>query len=148
MESIVADVQVTCPYSRRPRATASATRARSSNERVGLAWSWTRAAIITGRPDSAASDSRNGIEVLLPLVSMERPRPTSPRVLTSARVSASSADRSFDMIDGGVFHAEDLFISEQIQSAVASGAHDTFVFGCFEQHLRRFHENVQAMLKA
>ncbi len=56
-------------------------------------------------------------------------------------------ERSFEMIDGGVFHAEDLFISEQIQLGVESGANDTFVFGRFEQHLRRFHENVRTMLR-
>ena len=56
-------------------------------------------------------------------------------------------DRSFDMIDGGVFSAEDLFISEQIQQGVASGANDSFVLGRFEQHLRRFHAQVQGMLR-
>ena len=55
-------------------------------------------------------------------------------------------DRSFDMVDGGVFSAEDLFISEQIQLGLASGANDSFVLGRFEQHLRRFHGHVQAML--
>jgi phenylpropionate dioxygenase-like ring-hydroxylating dioxygenase large terminal subunit len=56
-------------------------------------------------------------------------------------------DRTFDMIDGGVFSAEDLFISEQIQQGVASGANDSFVLGRFEQHLRRFHGHVQDMLR-
>jgi len=56
-------------------------------------------------------------------------------------------DRNFAMIDGGVFSAEDLFISEQIQIGAASGANDTFVFGRQEHHLRRFHENVRAMIE-
>ncbi len=56
-------------------------------------------------------------------------------------------DRTFDMIDGGVFSAEDLFISEQIQQGVASGANHSFVLGRFEQHLRRFHAQVQGMLR-
>ena len=51
------------------------------------------------------------------------------------------------MIDEGVFGAEDLFISEQIQLGVQSGANEHFVLGRFEQHLRRFHGNVAAMLE-
>ena len=57
-------------------------------------------------------------------------------------------DRNFTMIDGGVFSAEDLFISEQIQIGVASGANDALVFGRQEHHLRRFHEHVRAMIEA
>jgi phenylpropionate dioxygenase-like ring-hydroxylating dioxygenase large terminal subunit len=56
-------------------------------------------------------------------------------------------DRNFAMIDGGVFSAEDLFISEQIQIGVASGANEALVFGRQEHHLRRFHENVRAMIE-
>ena len=56
-------------------------------------------------------------------------------------------DRSFSLIDEGVFGAEDLFISEQIQLGANSGANDSFVLGRFEQHLRRFHGHVRAMLK-
>jgi glycine betaine catabolism A len=55
-------------------------------------------------------------------------------------------ERNFTMIDEGVFGAEDLFISEQIQLGVQAGANDHFVLGRFEQHLRRFHRNVAAML--
>jgi hypothetical protein len=54
--------------------------------------------------------------------------------------------RNFAMIDEGVFGAEDLFISEQIQLGVQSGANDTLVLGRFEHHLRRFHGHVRAML--
>ena len=57
-------------------------------------------------------------------------------------------DRNFAMIDGGVFSAEDLFISEEIQSTVASGANDTLLFGRQEHLLRRFHANVAALLNA
>ncbi len=56
-------------------------------------------------------------------------------------------DRSFTLIDEGVFGAEDLFISEQIQLGVESGANDSFVLGRFEQHLRRFHGNIKALLQ-
>lgn len=55
-------------------------------------------------------------------------------------------ERNFTMIDEGVFGAEDLFISEQIQLGVQSGANDTLQLGRFEQHLRRFHQNVAQML--
>lgn len=55
-------------------------------------------------------------------------------------------DRSFELLDGGVFNAEDLWISEQIQTGLASGANDSFLLGRFEHHLRRFHGHVEAML--
>ena len=50
-------------------------------------------------------------------------------------------ERNFAMIDEGVFGAEDLAVSEQIQKGLGAGANETCVFGRFEQHLRRFHEN-------
>lgn len=43
--------------------------------------------------------------------------------------------------------AEDLFVSEQIQLGLRSGANDSFVFGRFEQHLTRYHNNLAAMLR-
>ncbi len=52
------------------------------------------------------------------------------------------------MIDGGVFSAEDLFISEEIQSVALSGANQSLVFGRQEHLLRRFHETVAACLTA
>ena len=55
-------------------------------------------------------------------------------------------ERAFAMVDEGVFGAEDLFISEQIQLGLGSGANDSFLLGRFEHHLRRFHENIEAML--
>ena len=54
--------------------------------------------------------------------------------------------RTFKLIDEGVFGSEDLFISEQIQLGLASGANERFTLGRFEQHLRRFHENVRAVI--
>ena len=47
----------------------------------------------------------------------------------------------------GVALAAAMFISEQIQQGVASGANDSFVLGRFEQHLRRFQGHVQDMLR-
>ena len=55
-------------------------------------------------------------------------------------------DRTFEMIDGGVFSDEDLFVSEQIQRGVRSGANQHFIFGRFEQHLRRYHEHMAMMI--
>ncbi len=57
-------------------------------------------------------------------------------------------ERNFAMIDEGVFGAEDLFISEQIQQGVQSGANEEFVLGRLEHHLRRFHGHIEAMLAA
>ncbi len=57
-------------------------------------------------------------------------------------------ERNFAMIDEGVFGAEDLFISEQIQQGVQSGANEEFVLGRLEHHLRRFHGHIDAMLGA
>ncbi len=56
-------------------------------------------------------------------------------------------ERTFEMIDSGVFSAEDLFVSQQIQRGVKSGANDSFVFGRFEQHLRRYHDNLNRLLR-
>ena len=56
-------------------------------------------------------------------------------------------DRSFALLDGGVFGEEDLFISEQIQLGLNSGANESFVLGRFEHHLRRFHGHIERMLK-
>ena len=50
------------------------------------------------------------------------------------------------MIDKGVFGAEDLAVSELIQKGLGAGANETFVFGRFEQHLRRFHENCASVV--
>jgi phenylpropionate dioxygenase-like ring-hydroxylating dioxygenase large terminal subunit len=55
-------------------------------------------------------------------------------------------DRSFALIDGQVFNREDLFICEQIQRGLASGANEDFLLGRFENNLRRFHETIAAAL--
>lgn len=56
--------------------------------------------------------------------------------------------RTFEMIDAGVFSAEDLFVAAQIQLGVKSGANEQFVFGRFEQHLRRYHDNLTMLITA
>lgn len=57
-------------------------------------------------------------------------------------------ERTFTMIDEGVFGAEDLWISEQIQLGLQAGANTRFVFGRFEQHLQRFHAHLARLLAA
>lgn len=93
MNSSVSGQHETCPHNARPRAWAAAIASRSSNTASGRVALCSNAAIITGRPVSAANDSRNGIVVSPPLVSMKIPRPTSPNAPTSARISCSSASR-------------------------------------------------------
>ncbi|HXD50253.1 MAG TPA: SRPBCC family protein, partial [Burkholderiales bacterium] len=56
-------------------------------------------------------------------------------------------ERSFALLDGGVFGDEDLFISEQIQMGVNSGANDALLLGRFEHHLRRFHGEIEKHLR-
>lgn len=54
--------------------------------------------------------------------------------------------RSFDLMEGGVFQGEDLWISEQIQRTVASGANETFLAGRYEVGLRWFHTALDGYL--
>lgn len=54
--------------------------------------------------------------------------------------------RSFELIDGGVFNAEDLVVCEAIQRGLACGANERLVLGGLEQNLRHFHATVEAAL--
>ncbi|MGE0733295.1 MAG: aromatic ring-hydroxylating dioxygenase subunit alpha [Alphaproteobacteria bacterium] len=54
--------------------------------------------------------------------------------------------RSFALIDGGVFQGEDFFISEQAQIGLRSGANAEFRFGLWEHGVRLFHESVDRAL--
>jgi hypothetical protein len=54
--------------------------------------------------------------------------------------------RSFELIDGGVFQAEDLWISEQIQRSLRSGANETFLGGTYELGIREFHRTLDRHL--
>ncbi|MEI8303032.1 MAG: aromatic ring-hydroxylating dioxygenase subunit alpha [Burkholderiales bacterium] len=54
--------------------------------------------------------------------------------------------RSFDLIDGGVFNAEDLVVCESIQRGLTSGANERLLLGGLEQNLRHFHATVEAAL--
>jgi len=55
--------------------------------------------------------------------------------------------RSFELIDAGVFNAEDLTVCEQIQRGLKSGANDALIVGRLEQNLQRFHSTVDAALR-
>ncbi|MFT4518335.1 MAG: Rieske 2Fe-2S family protein [Halioglobus sp.] len=48
--------------------------------------------------------------------------------------------RSFDLIDQGVFQAEDIFVSEGAQKGMRSGANSNLLFGGLEEAAIRFHD--------
>jgi phenylpropionate dioxygenase-like ring-hydroxylating dioxygenase large terminal subunit len=52
-------------------------------------------------------------------------------------------ERSFELIDKGVFSTEDFYVCEQAQIGMKSGANDTFVVGGYEAGLRAFHQILQ-----
>lgn len=54
--------------------------------------------------------------------------------------------RSLELIEGGVFQAEDLFIAEQAQIGMASGANKTMIYGRYESSIRDFHETLDQWL--
>ena len=85
--------QPTWAQSSRPRARAASISPSSLNTRVGSPGSTNIAAIITGRPLAAAIFSSQGTVDVMPLVSMNTPRPASPRAPVSASISRSSARR-------------------------------------------------------
>ena len=60
--------------------------------------------------------------------------------------AAEHWQRSFDLIDGGVFAAEDVAIAEAIQRGLRTGASETFVFGRLENFAARFHTNLDRAL--
>ena len=51
-------------------------------------------------------------------------------------------ERSFDLIDHGVFYSEDLFVCEGAQQGMRSGANTGLLCGQNEQSLVRFHETM------
>ncbi len=54
--------------------------------------------------------------------------------------------RSFALIEGGVFQAEDLWISERIHASLRSGANTRFTFGQLEYGIKVFHDQLDADL--
>ncbi|MEH6581132.1 MAG: aromatic ring-hydroxylating dioxygenase subunit alpha [Halioglobus sp.] len=55
--------------------------------------------------------------------------------------------RSFAMIDKGVFEAEDIFASEGTQRGLRSGANEGLLFGAYEATALQFHDLVEQALK-
>lgn len=68
--------------------------------------------------------------------------PEAPR---DAKAQAHWA-RSFELIDGGVFHGEDLVVCESIQRGLTCGANERLVLGGLEGNLGHFHATVAAAL--
>lgn len=54
--------------------------------------------------------------------------------------------RSFELIDGGVFQAEDIFVSEGAQRGMRSGANTHLLFGGLEESAVRFHAIIEREL--
>ncbi|GAB3285766.1 aromatic ring-hydroxylating oxygenase subunit alpha [Parahaliea aestuarii] len=55
-------------------------------------------------------------------------------------------ERSFELIDRGVFEAEDIFVSVGAQKGFASGANDSLLFGALEEPAVQFHRFVEEAL--
>jgi phenylpropionate dioxygenase-like ring-hydroxylating dioxygenase large terminal subunit len=55
--------------------------------------------------------------------------------------------RSWELIEGTVFQREDLWVCEQIQRSLDSGAADELVFGGLENAIPWFHQTLEAQLK-
>jgi phenylpropionate dioxygenase-like ring-hydroxylating dioxygenase large terminal subunit len=55
--------------------------------------------------------------------------------------------RSFKLIDEGVFAAEDIFVSVGAQQGMRSGANESLLFGGLEEAAIRFHETLEQELK-
>jgi Rieske 2Fe-2S family protein len=56
--------------------------------------------------------------------------------------------RSFELIDQGVFQAEDIFVSEGAQKGMRSGANSDLLFGGLEESAVWFHEIIERELAA
>jgi len=57
-------------------------------------------------------------------------------------------ERAFNIIENGVFEAEDFFVCEQAQKGMLTGANDTFLVGGHEAGLQVFHDILKQQLKA
>ena len=54
--------------------------------------------------------------------------------------------RSFELIDQGVFQAEDIFVSEGAQRGMRSGANSALLFGGLEESAAQFHDIIEREL--
>lgn len=55
-------------------------------------------------------------------------------------------NRSFELIEGGVFQSEDLWVAEEIQRGLRSGANKTLVYGRYELGIKSFHDRLDEKL--
>lgn len=55
-------------------------------------------------------------------------------------------EKTYELIDGGVFQSEDLYAAESIQAGLASGANTEITLGTLEETVGRFHEMVTRMV--
>ena len=55
-------------------------------------------------------------------------------------------ERSFELIDQGVFQAEDIFVSEGAQRGMRSGANRELLFGGLEESAVQFHQTIEREL--
>jgi Rieske 2Fe-2S family protein len=79
----------------------------------------------------------------------DRTRFTHTMVIAEApRTEAERAHwaKSFALVDGGVFHAEDLAIVEAMQRGIETGANDSLLIGDLEHAVLWFHESVDRLV--
>lgn len=57
-------------------------------------------------------------------------------------------DRSYDLIENGVFQSEDYFVCENAQRGMTSGANDTFLLSGYEEGIVLFHEILKDQMAA
>jgi len=55
-------------------------------------------------------------------------------------------DRAFEYMDAGVFNGEDVWVAEQAQSVIDSGANEVMTLGTFEHGVKFFHDTLEAAI--
>jgi len=60
----------------------------------------------------------------------------------------SHLDRSYDLIENGVFQSEDYFVCENAQRGMASGANETLILSGYEEGIAKFHEILRDAMAA
>ena len=55
--------------------------------------------------------------------------------------------QTLNLIEKGVFQAEDLFVAESAQSAIKAGANDAMTLGRLEYLIQNFHDEVNAAIR-
>ena len=57
-------------------------------------------------------------------------------------------ERAFAFMDAGVINSEDVWVAEQAQKALHSGANDVMTFGRFEHQIKYFHDQLDQALES